>query len=184
MVVHSQLRTGSSSRSATTRSSSRKSSVRRPGRAHRSPLQGQEHRHGADFPCRLRLGEKFVRSISTSSREALLHRRRDLRLHGQEPSSSTSFTKDDLGDNAGYISPDDDYPIEITFYDGKPSADSSHPGRAHNYLLASGVKATLRQDLQAATSTTGIRGHGSALLRYRHEDQARHPRGTFAERVK
>ena len=30
------------------------------------------------------------------------------------------LTKEDLGDNAGYLSPDDDYDVTITFYDGKP----------------------------------------------------------------
>lgn len=30
------------------------------------------------------------------------------------------LSKEDLGDNAGYMSPDDDYELEITFYEGKP----------------------------------------------------------------
>jgi Translation elongation factor P (EF-P)/translation initiation factor 5A (eIF-5A) len=38
----------------------------------------------------------------------------------QETFEQYEIAKEDLGDAAGYISPDDDYPIEITFYDGKP----------------------------------------------------------------
>jgi elongation factor P len=30
------------------------------------------------------------------------------------------LSKEDLGDNAGYITPDDDFTVEITFYEGKP----------------------------------------------------------------
>ncbi len=30
------------------------------------------------------------------------------------------LSKDDVGDNAGYITPDDDMEVEITFYEGKP----------------------------------------------------------------
>ncbi|MBO7638971.1 MAG: elongation factor P, partial [Treponema sp.] len=29
------------------------------------------------------------------------------------------LSKEDLGDNAGYISPDDDFDVNITFYEGK-----------------------------------------------------------------
>jgi elongation factor P len=38
----------------------------------------------------------------------------------QETFEQYEISKEDLGDNAGYISADDDYPIEITFYDGRP----------------------------------------------------------------
>jgi len=38
----------------------------------------------------------------------------------QESFEQYELAKDDLGDNAGYISPDDDYEVEITFYEGKP----------------------------------------------------------------
>jgi elongation factor P len=30
------------------------------------------------------------------------------------------LSKEDLGDNVGYMSPEDDYEVEITFYEGKP----------------------------------------------------------------
>ncbi len=38
----------------------------------------------------------------------------------QESFEQYELSKEDLGDNAGYISPDDDYEVEITFYEGKP----------------------------------------------------------------
>lgn len=38
----------------------------------------------------------------------------------QETYEQIELSKEDLGDNAGYISPDDDIDINITFYDGKP----------------------------------------------------------------
>lgn len=38
----------------------------------------------------------------------------------QDSFEQYELTKDDLGDNVGYISADDDYPVEITFYEGQP----------------------------------------------------------------
>lgn len=38
----------------------------------------------------------------------------------QETFEQLEMSKDDLGDNAGYISPDDDVDIAITFYNEKP----------------------------------------------------------------
>ena len=38
----------------------------------------------------------------------------------QETYEQLEMTKEDLGDNAGYLSPDDDIDISITFYEGKP----------------------------------------------------------------
>lgn len=38
----------------------------------------------------------------------------------QETYESVEITKEDLGDNAGYISPEDDILVEVTFYEGKP----------------------------------------------------------------
>lgn len=37
----------------------------------------------------------------------------------QETYEQFEMTKEDLGDNAGYISPDDDFDINITYYEGK-----------------------------------------------------------------
>jgi elongation factor P len=38
----------------------------------------------------------------------------------QETFEQFELSKEDLGDNAGYLSPDDDTEVEITFYEGKP----------------------------------------------------------------
>lgn len=38
----------------------------------------------------------------------------------QESFEQYELTKDDLGDNAQYITPEDDFDVEITFYEGKP----------------------------------------------------------------
>ena len=38
----------------------------------------------------------------------------------QETYEQFELPKSDLGDNAGYITPEDDVEIEITFYEGKP----------------------------------------------------------------
>ncbi len=38
----------------------------------------------------------------------------------QESYDDVPLEKDDLGDNWGYISPDDEYDINITYYEGKP----------------------------------------------------------------
>jgi elongation factor P len=38
----------------------------------------------------------------------------------QETYEQYELTKEDLGDNAGYITPEDDFELEITFYEGKP----------------------------------------------------------------
>ena len=44
----------------------------------------------------------------------------DFHFMDQETYEDVLLSKDDLGDNAGYISPDDDYDIFITYYEGKP----------------------------------------------------------------
>ncbi len=38
----------------------------------------------------------------------------------QETFEQYELAKDDLGDNASYITPEDDFDVEITFYEGKP----------------------------------------------------------------
>lgn len=43
----------------------------------------------------------------------------DFHFMDQETYDDVALSKEDLGDNAGYISPDDDYDVTITFYEGK-----------------------------------------------------------------
>jgi elongation factor P len=38
----------------------------------------------------------------------------------QESYEQFELSKDDLGDNVGYMTPDDDIEVEVAFYDGKP----------------------------------------------------------------
>jgi len=38
----------------------------------------------------------------------------------QESFEQFELSKDDLGDNAGYLTPEDDIEVEITFYEGRP----------------------------------------------------------------
>jgi len=38
----------------------------------------------------------------------------------QETFEQYEISREELGDNAGYITPDDDFTVEMTFYEGKP----------------------------------------------------------------
>ncbi|MBP3367474.1 MAG: elongation factor P [Treponema sp.] len=44
----------------------------------------------------------------------------DFHFMDQESYEDVMVSKEDLGDNAGYISPEDDYDVSITYYEGKP----------------------------------------------------------------
>ncbi|MBQ0050755.1 MAG: elongation factor P [Treponema sp.] len=44
----------------------------------------------------------------------------DFHFMDQETYDDITLEKDYLGDNAGYISPDDDYEVKVTYYEGKP----------------------------------------------------------------
>ncbi len=44
----------------------------------------------------------------------------DFHFMDQETYEDVMLSKEDLGDNAGYISPDDDYDVTITYYEGNP----------------------------------------------------------------
>jgi elongation factor P len=44
----------------------------------------------------------------------------DYHFMDQETYDDITLDKDYLGDNAGYISPDDDYEIKVTYYNGNP----------------------------------------------------------------
>ncbi len=43
----------------------------------------------------------------------------DFHFMDQETYDDVILTKEDLGDNAGYISPEDEYDVSITYYEGK-----------------------------------------------------------------
>jgi elongation factor P len=68
------------------------------------------------------------------------------------------ISKDDLGDNAGYISPDDDFIVEMTFFEGKPVGMTLPTGvtRVITYCEP-GVKGdTSGKTFKPATLDTGI----------------------------
>lgn len=44
----------------------------------------------------------------------------DFHFMDQDSYEDVMVSKEDLGDNAGYISPEDDYDVSITYYEGKP----------------------------------------------------------------
>ncbi len=44
----------------------------------------------------------------------------DFHFMDQETYDDITLSKEDLGDNAGYLSPDDDYEVNITYYNEKP----------------------------------------------------------------
>ncbi|MBR4464895.1 MAG: elongation factor P [Treponema sp.] len=44
----------------------------------------------------------------------------DFHFMDQETYEDVSLSKDDLGDNAGYLSPDDEYEVKITYYNDMP----------------------------------------------------------------
>ena len=76
----------------------------------------------------------------------------------QETYEQISLPKDDLGDNAGYISPDDDMDIKITFYNGE-SVGINPPINVVRLITycEPGVKGdTSGKSLKPATLDTGI----------------------------
>jgi elongation factor P len=68
------------------------------------------------------------------------------------------ISKDDLGDNAGYISPDDDYTVEITFFEGKAVGMTLPTGVSRTITYCEpGVKGdTSGKTFKPATLDTGM----------------------------
>ncbi len=76
----------------------------------------------------------------------------------QDTYEQFELAKDDLGDNAGYITPDDDIEVMITFYEGKP-VGIDLPVRVTRTVTycEPGVKGdTSGKSLKPATLDTGI----------------------------
>lgn len=76
----------------------------------------------------------------------------------QETYEQISLSKEDLGDNAGYISPDDDMDIKITFYNGE-SVGINPPINVVRLITycEPGIKGdTSGKSLKPATLDTGI----------------------------
>jgi elongation factor P len=104
----------------------------------------------------------------------------------QETFEQYEIAKDDLGDNAGYISVDDDYPIEITFYEGKPVGITPPilVERTITYCEP-GVKGdTSGKTFKPATLDTGIEVSVPLFCDIGTRIKLDTRDGTFAERVK
>ncbi|MCR5218644.1 elongation factor P [Treponema sp.] len=82
----------------------------------------------------------------------------DYHFMDQETYDDISITKEDLGDNAGYVSPDDDYEVSITFYEGK-AVGVNPPIKVTRTITycEPGIKGdTSGKSLKPATLDTGI----------------------------
>lgn len=76
----------------------------------------------------------------------------------QETYEQIELQKSDLGDNAGYISPEDEFEIKITFYEGKP-VGINLPINVVRTIVSSepGVKGnTSGKTVKPATLDTGL----------------------------
>ncbi|MBQ9239039.1 MAG: elongation factor P [Treponema sp.] len=76
----------------------------------------------------------------------------------QESYDQFEMAKDDLGDNAGYLSPDDDFDVNITFYEGKPVGVKLPVNVTRTITYCEpGIKGdTSGKSLKPATLDTGI----------------------------
>jgi len=76
----------------------------------------------------------------------------------QESYDDVPLEKDDLGDNWGYISPDDEYEISITYYEGKPVGVNLPVNVTRTITYCEpGVKGdTSGKSLKPATLDTGL----------------------------
>ena len=76
----------------------------------------------------------------------------------QESYDDVPLEKDDLGDNWGYISPDDEYDISITYYEGKPVGVNLPVNVTRTITYCEpGVKGdTSGKSLKPATLDTGL----------------------------
>ena len=82
----------------------------------------------------------------------------DFHFMDQETYDEVLLGRDDLGDNADYISPDDDYDVQVTYYEGKPVGIDlpTQVVRTITYCEP-GVKGdTSGKSLKPATLDTGI----------------------------
>ena len=76
---------------------------------------------GSTMDLGLDAGEKFeeVELVEKNVKLSYIDGK-DYHFMDQETYDDITLDKDYLGDNAGYISPDDDYDIKVTYYNEKP----------------------------------------------------------------
>jgi elongation factor P len=104
----------------------------------------------------------------------------------QETFEQYELAKEDLGDNAGYMSPDDDFPLEITFYENKPVGVTLPilVERTITYCEP-GVKGdTSGKTFKPATLDTGIEVSVPLFCEIGTRIKLDTRDGTFSERVK
>jgi elongation factor P len=104
----------------------------------------------------------------------------------QETYEQFELPKSDLGDNAGYITPEDDVEIEITFYEGKPVGIvlPVNVTRTITYCEP-GVKGdTSGKSLKPATLDTGIEVRVPLFINCEERIVIDTRDGSFGERAK
>ncbi len=96
------------------------------------------------------------------------------------------LSKEDLGDNVGYISPDDDFEVEVTFYEGKPVGASLPISVVRTITYCEpGVKGdTSGKTFKPATLDTGIEVSVPLFCEIGTKIRLDTRDGTFQERVK
>ena len=104
----------------------------------------------------------------------------------QETYDDVPLEREDLGDNAGYISPDDDYDIQITYYDGK-AVGVNLPVQVTRTVTycEPGVKGdTSGKSLKPATIDTGIEVRVPLFINQDERIVIDTRDGSFVERAK
>ena len=104
----------------------------------------------------------------------------------QETYDDVPLEREDLGDNAGYISPDDDYDIQITYYDGK-AVGVNLPVQVIRTVTycEPGVKGdTSGKSLKPATIDTGIEVRVPLFINQDERIVIDTRDGSFVERAK
>lgn len=96
------------------------------------------------------------------------------------------LTKEDLGDNAGYISPEDDLVVGITFYEGKPIGINlpTHVVRTITYCEPGLKGDTSGKSYKPATLDTGIEVMVALFCEIGTQVKIDTRDGSFVERVK
>ena len=110
----------------------------------------------------------------------------DFHFMDQETYDDVTLSREDLGDNAGWISPDDDYDVQITFFEGK--AVGINPPikvvRTVTYCEP-GVKGdTSGKSLKPATLDTGVEVRVPLFINQDEKIVIDTRDGSFVERAK
>ena len=110
----------------------------------------------------------------------------DFHFMDQETYDEVLLGRDDLGDNAGYISPDDDYDVQVTYYEGKPVGIDlpTQVVRTITYCEP-GVKGdTSGKSLKPATLETGVEIRVPLFIEEGELVQVDTRDGSYIQRVK